>query len=84
VNNGRYWTCPDALTDLYADSDYFAACTVVHEFMHPFGPEGNNDHYGTSQCTARTGMSAADAQDLRLFQQSCGMCPDLYSKFRHQ
>lgn len=84
VNNGRYWTCPNALTDLYADPDYFTGCSIVHEFMHPFGSEGNLDHYGTAQCTARTGMSAADAQNLTLFQQSCGMCPDLYPKFRHR
>lgn len=84
VNNGRYWTCPDVLTDLYADPDYFTGCSVVHEFLHPFGTEGNYDHYGTAQCTARTGMSQADAQDLRLFQQNCGMCPDLFQKFRHR
>ena len=81
VNNGRYWMCPDATNDLYADPDYFIGCTVVHEFMHPFGNEGNFDHYGTAQCTSRTGMSQADAQNLNLFQQSCGMCPDLYPKF---
>jgi hypothetical protein len=82
VNNGRYWTCPDTLNDLYADPDYFTGCSVVHEFMHPFGTEGNFDHYGTAQCIARTGMSQADAQNLTLAQQSCGMCPDLYQKFR--
>lgn len=84
VDNGRYWMCPDALNDLYADPDHFTACSVVHEFMHPFGSEGNFDHYGTQQCSARTGMSFADATDLRLFQQSCGMCPDLYGRFRHR
>ena len=84
VYNGRYWTCPDTLNDLYADADYFTACTVVHEFMHPFGSEGNFDHYGTAQCISRTGMSQADAQNLSLAQQSCGMCPDLYQKFRHR
>jgi hypothetical protein len=84
VNNGRYWMCPDALTDLYADADYFTGCSLVHEFLHPFGTEGNYDHYGTAQCTGRTGMSQADAQNLRLFQQSCGICPDLYPRFRHR
>lgn len=84
VDNGRYWTCPDTLNDLYADLDYFAGCTIVHEFMHPFGAEGAFDHYGTSQCTTRTGMSAADATNLRLAQQSCGMCPDVYGNFRRK
>lgn len=82
VNNGRYWMCPDAVNDLYASSDHFTACTVVHEFLHPFGPEGAFDHYGTAQCRARTGMSPAEAQDLARFQQNCGMCPDLYDRFR--
>jgi hypothetical protein len=84
VNNGRYWTCPDSLNDLYSDPDYFTGCSVVHEFMHPFGREGNFDHYGTAQCTTRIGMSQADAQNLTLFQQSCGMCPDLYPQFKHR
>ena len=82
VNNGRHWVCPDTLTDLYADDDYYAACTIVHEFAHPFGPLGNQDHYGTAECTARTGMSQAQATDRRLFQESCGLCPDVYKNIR--
>jgi hypothetical protein len=84
VDNGRYWQCPDSLGDLYSLGDRFAACTVVHEFMHPFGSEGNFDHYGTTQCTQRTGMSAAQATDLRRFQEHCGMCPDVYANFRRR
>jgi hypothetical protein len=82
VDNGRYWQCPDTLTDLYSQPDVFPACTIVHEFMHPFGPLGNFDHYGTQQCRDRTGMSAADSGDRRKFQQNCGMCPDVYLNFR--
>jgi hypothetical protein len=84
VDNGKYWQCPDTLSDLYSEPDRFPACTFVHEFLHPFGTQGNNDHYGTAECTARTGMTPAQAQDRRLFQESCGMCPDLYPKFRHR
>jgi hypothetical protein len=84
VDNGRYWTCPNALTDLYSDPDTFTACSIVHEFMHPFGREGNFDHYATPQCIARTGMSQADARNLALAQQSCGMCPDVYAQFKHR
>jgi hypothetical protein len=82
VDNGRYWQCPDTLSDLYSQPDHFPACTIVHEFMHPFGSAGNFDHYGTAQCTSRTGMSGAAASDRALFQQHCGMCPDLYLRFR--
>jgi hypothetical protein len=82
VNNGRNWVCPDTLNDLYAEDDYYAACTIVHELAHPFGPLGNLDHYGTAECTARTGMTPAQASDRRLFQESCGLCPDVYRNIR--
>ena len=81
---GTQWTCNYALNDLYANHDYFTGCTIVHEFMHPFGSAGNFDHYGTAQCTQRTGMSNGDAMDIRLAQQNCGICPDLYRNFRRQ
>ena len=55
VNNGRNWVCPNSLTMLYAEDDYYAACTIVHELAHPFGPAGNDDHYGTPQCRAEQG-----------------------------
>jgi hypothetical protein len=60
----------------------YLATTIVHEFMHPFGSAGNNDHYGTSACTGRTGMSAAEAGDRVRFQWNCGQCPDLFLHFR--
>jgi hypothetical protein len=82
VDTGRYWQCPDTLSDLYSQPDHFPACTIVHEFMHPFGSAGNFDHYGTAQCTSRTGMSSAAASDRAQFQQHCGICPDLYLRFR--
>jgi hypothetical protein len=82
VDNGRYWMCPDSTDDLHADRDHFIGCAIVHEFLHPFGQLGDDDHYGTAQCRARTGMSDADATDRRLSQLSCGICPDLFQKFR--
>ncbi len=81
--NGR-WVCPNATNDLYMNADYFAACSIVHEIVHPFGKEGNYDHYGTPTCVSRTGMSAATAADLRAAQTYCGMCPDVYQQFRHR
>jgi hypothetical protein len=32
----------------------------------------------------RAGMSAANAANLALFQQNCGMCPDIYPLFRRR
>jgi Bacterial Ig-like domain (group 2) len=84
VQVGTQWMCNDALNDLYANHDYFTGCTVVHEFMHPFGSAGSFDHYGTAQCTQRTGMTAGDAANRVLFQQNCGMCPDVYPLFRRR
>jgi hypothetical protein len=84
VNNGRYWQCPDSLEHLYSEPDRFTACTIVHEFMHPFGSAGNNDHYGTPTCRTRMGMTLPASQDLRLFQEHCGMCPDVYLQFRRR
>ena len=74
--------CPDSLSDLYSDHDRFTACTVVHEILHPFGidPNANLDHYGSANCTARTGMSAQTASDRVSFQQSCGLCPDVFPR----
>ena len=84
VDNGRYWTCPDTLGDLYAQPDYFIGATIVHEFLHPFGSEGALDHWGAPPCVNRGGMSAADATNSPLAQQNYGMCPDLYPRFRHR
>jgi hypothetical protein len=81
VDNGRYWMCPDSTEDPHADRDHFIGCAIVHEFLHPFGTLGDDDHYGTPQCQARTGMSDAEAADRRLSQLSCGICPDLFQKF---
>lgn len=68
--------------NLYAQPDVFTASSIVHEFMHPFGSAGNNDHYSTPACRARLGMSPGASTDLRLSQEHCGMCPDLFLNFR--
>jgi hypothetical protein len=82
VPRGDRSVCSTALNDLYMETDYYNACTVVHEFLHPFGNEGNYDHWGSASCRARTGMTTAEAGDLYQAQLNCGMCPDLYQYFR--
>lgn len=79
---GEYWTCPDALSDLYSDWDYYKGCTIVHEFLHPFGSEGNLDHYGSTSCVARGAVTQAQAGDLRMGQDNCQMCPDVWARFK--
>ena len=80
------WVCSTALRDLYMDRDYFTACTIVHEFLHPFGIDANEnlDHYGTPACIARTGMTSQQASDRSLAQLNCGLCPDVFPRFRRR
>lgn len=82
VDNGKFWACPDTLNDFYAQPDVFLASTIVHEFMHPVGLAGNDDHYGTATCTARVGMSSAEASDHARTQWYMAQCPDLFLRFR--
>ena len=82
VDNGSFWACPDTLNDFYAQPDIFRASTIVHEFMHPVGLAGNDDHYGTATCTARVGMTSAQASDRARSQWHMAQCPDLFLRFR--
>ena len=82
ANNGRYWQCPNTLSERYAQPFMFTASSVVHELIHPYGQAGNDDHYATPTCRGRTGMSAQAALDNQLSQWHCVMCPDLFLRFR--
>ena len=84
VQRGSWWVCSTALNDLYMDHDYFTATTIVHEFLHPFGIDANEnlDHYGTPACMSRTGMTSAQAADLMQAQLNCGLCPDVFPRFK--
>ena len=86
VAQGSAWVCSTAMGDLYMDHDYFTASTVVHELLHPFGIDANEvfDHYGTPACIARTGMTNAQAADRREAQVNCGLCPDVFGRFKHR
>ena len=86
VAQGSAWVCSTALADLYMDHDYFTASTIVHEFLHPFGIDTNAtlDHYGTPACIARTAMTSAQAADRHEAQLNCGLCPDVFARFKHR
>lgn len=81
VDNGNYWMCPYATDDLNAEPDYFMACDIVHEFVHPFGDVGDDDHYRSAVCAARMHFTPDQAADEHAAQQNCGMCPDVLAKF---
>ena len=81
VDNGQYWMCPTATKDPNAEFDFFMGCDIVHEFAHPFGEAGDDDHYRGSVCAERMKFSPAEATE-RAAQENCGMCPDVLAKFR--
>lgn len=82
VDNGQYWMCPNMTEDPNANFDFFMGCDIVHEFAHPFGDAGDDDHYRGAVCAARMHFTPAQAADERAAQESCGICPDVLAKFR--
>ncbi len=54
-----------------------AGGVVVHEFMHPFGENGPDDHFVTDSCEARMGV-AYDETEVERYND---MCPDVYETF---
>ncbi len=59
VYNGGmgYWMCPTAdLADpRYSHRRAFVAQAIVHEVLHRFGLNGNQDHFATLECDAMMG-----------------------------
>jgi hypothetical protein len=64
-----------------ANQDYARACTIVHEFAHSFGEAGDDDHYRGEACRERMKFSPEQATE-RAAQEQCGMCPDVFAKFK--
>jgi hypothetical protein len=75
--------CSNAVDHLYASSPtVFAASTIVHKFMHPFGLHGSGDHYGTDACKEQMGWDEATwTFDLAEAHRFAGMCPHVYDNF---
>jgi hypothetical protein len=77
----NYQICEDAVDHLYASTPtYFTATSVVHEFMHPFGPAGIDDHYGTAECNKAMNWPAYYF-DFNYAQRYNGICPYIYDLF---
>ena len=79
VFNGNYYVCENSQENYYSNSNNFIACTIVHEFMHPFGELGNYDHYGGDACNEYLGTGEYNISD---FQYYCGLCPNIYENFK--
>lgn len=82
VENGRQWSCPGTTGDLNAEPDYFMGCIIVHEFLHPFGALGDDDHFRGPTCAARLGLTSGESRNERRAQEACGICPDLFPLFK--
>jgi hypothetical protein len=88
VQKYGYQICSTSVDDLYASTPtYFLSASFVHEMMHPFGPNGNLDHYWTNECTATmtTGASQLpynsvtfDGHEANLY---VNMCPYVFDNF---
>lgn len=87
VEHNGYSMCASAVDNLYASTPtYFAASTIVHEFLHPFGPSGVDDHYYTPGCN----QAMAEEASLRPYSETFsleeaeyynGLCPYVYDNF---
>lgn len=84
VENNGYSMCCNAVDNLYASTPtYFTASSIVHEFLHPFGPNGVEDHYYTPTCN----QAMAEEASLRRYSEEFsleesesynGLCPYVY------
>lgn len=88
VEKFGYSICSNCVDDLYASTPtYMASSSFVHEIMHPFGPNGVQDHYGTPECMAamKSGISTrpynADSFDLEESGVYTAMCPFVFDNF---
>jgi len=81
VQHNGYSMCENAVNNLYASTPtYFAATSVIHEFLHSFSDAGNMDHYATPECNSHMGRPAGYFvfEEAELYN---GMCPDVYDNF---
>jgi hypothetical protein len=78
-----YQVCGNFAPDLpyLADERAFVISVFVHEIMHHFGTNGNFDHFGTAVCDAAMGGTDYKVGGTAVFQQYCGMCPNVYDTF---
>jgi hypothetical protein len=57
-----------------------AAGPVIHEFMHAFGNQGPDDHYGSQACNEAMGWQPAH-YDLEEAEYYNNFCPHVYDVF---
>lgn len=79
MHNG-YSMCQNAVDNLYASTPtYFVSSSIVHEFMHSFGPNVEYDHYGTPVCKEAMGWTDDNwTFSLEEAEICSGMCPYVY------
>ena len=88
VEKYGYQMCSNDVDSIYASTrTYFASSSLVHEIMHSFGPNGNQDNYWTPECTtamtsgASSRSYAASTFDSVEAQSYVNMCPFVFDLF---
>lgn len=82
IQHNGYSMCADAVGDLYTSAPtYFAASSVVHEFLHSFSEGGDKDHYSTPECNQKMGYPQGfyDMQESHYYND---ICPFVYENFK--
>lgn len=73
--------CPVALPFLEGRTPIdMAAEPIVHEFVHPFGSRGPEDHYGSEACNLAMGWPP-EHYDEEEAARNAGFCPDVFEAF---
>jgi hypothetical protein len=83
VQHNGYSMCANAVGNVYASTPtYFAASTVIAEFLHPFSSGGKEDYYAMPECNAHMGYPQGffDLQEAEYYN---GMCPFVYENFKN-
>lgn len=81
VSHNGYSMCSNAVGNLYTQNPTYALSSmIVHGLLHNFGPNGDADHYATSECNARMGYPTGffDLQESEYYN---GLCPFVYEEF---
>ena len=91
ITQNGYQICPNLADKFFAkDSLYFTSNVLIHELLHPYGDNGNFDHFGTAVCKEGMGAKMQELESAGvsapfddLFQQYAGMCPNVWENFKN-
>ncbi len=81
VQHNGYSMCSNAVGDLYSSTpSYYAARMAIHEILHFFSPDGDQDHYATPNCNAKMGWPQGFYDNIEAEYHN-DWCPFVYENF---